>query len=564
MKKMDIGPMLNAYPDSMGGRLCDIVDILRRPEFRDVFSSFYILPSIFNTDLDRGFSVIDYSLSELYATRADLDALGELGISLKLDFILNHASVLSRQFLDILEKGDKSEYCDFFIDWNKFWDGQGEMTAEGYIQPRPELIKDMFFRKPGLPIMMVRFPDGREVPYWNTFYQEVRYDRIDAQDLVRGAGMQYGKAERIAAIVNAGLDEGKKPGEIDFGEYADCRDAAVAVVESRRKYLGQMDLNIRSPLVWDYYREVLEALAGYGAQIVRLDAFAYAPKAVGERNFLNEPGTWELLEQVRGLAEPLGLRLLPEIHESYAKKTYELIASKGYMVYDFFLPGLLLDAFEGADGSRLAGWIDEIVSKGMRTVSMLGCHDGIPLLDLVGLLPEERIQQLIDTVVSRGGYVKDLHGQKNIYYQVNATYYSALGEDDRRMLLARAIHLFMPGKPQVWYLDLFAGKNDHEAVRRAGPGGHKEINRTNLTREQMERETQRPVVQKQLELLRMRKTCAPFCEDAKISAESSGTRFSVNWTSDAGHASLEADLSDMSFRISITGANGEKLFEMAQ
>lgn len=54
--------------------------------------------------------------------------------------------------------------------------------------------------------------------------------------------------------------------------------------------------------------------------------------------------------------------------------------------------------------------------------------------------------------------MKDLHGQKNVYYQVNAAYYSALGESDSKMLLARALQLFMPGKPQVWYLDLFAGK----------------------------------------------------------------------------------------------------------
>ena len=70
--------------------------------------------------------------------------------------------------------------------------------------------------------------------------------------------------------------------------------------------------------------------------------------------------------------------------------------------------------------------------------------------------------------------VKNLHGQKNLYYQVNATYYSALGESDEKMLLARAIQMFMPGKPQIWYLDLFAGKNDYEAVKLAGPGGHKE------------------------------------------------------------------------------------------
>lgn len=96
--------------------------------------------------------------------------------------------------------------------------------------------------------------------------------------------------------------------------------------------------------------------------------------------------------------------------------------------------------------------------KKISTVNMLGCHDGIPLLDLKGLLPEEEIQSLIDRIVSRGGMVKNLHGQKNLYYQVNATYYSALGESDEKMLLARAIQMFMPGKPQIWYLDLFAGK----------------------------------------------------------------------------------------------------------
>ena len=69
-------------------------------------------------------------------------------------------------------------------------------------------------------------------------------------------------------------------------------------LEAHREYLGQMDLNIRSPLVWQFYDDTLKTLAGYGARIVRLDAFAYAPKAVGEKNFLNEPGTWDLLAKV--------------------------------------------------------------------------------------------------------------------------------------------------------------------------------------------------------------------------------------------------------------------------
>ena len=68
------------------------------------------------------------------------------------------------------------------------------------------------------------------------------------------------------------------------------------------------------------------------------------------------------------------------------------------MTYDFFLPGLLIHAIENHNPEHLVKWAGEIIDKGIRTVNMLGCHDGIPLLDLKGLLPEEDIQTLIDTV----------------------------------------------------------------------------------------------------------------------------------------------------------------------
>ena len=328
-------------------------------------------------------------------------------------------------------------------------------------------------------------------------------------------------------------------------------------MEAGRRYLGQMDLNIKSPLVWEFYDNTLKTLAGYGAKIVRLDAFAYAPKEPGEKNFLNEPGTWDLLEKVRKLADKYSLTLLPEIHASYGEKNYEQIAEKGYMTYDFFLPGLIIDALESGDGKHLYDWAEELIEKDIHTVNMLGCHDGIPLLDLKGLLSEERIQNLIDTVVGRGGYVKDLHGQKNMYYQVNATYYSALGEDDAKMLLARALQLFMPGKPQIWYLDLFAGKNDHEAVKRAGAGGHKEINRTNLTAEQMEEALKKPVVARQLELLRFRSTCPAFAKESRITVNSDGNKMEFTWENDGYQAKLMADLKTFEFAITETAPDGQ-------
>ena len=510
--KINLGPMLNAYPDSLGGTLSDAVAFLQEKEVKGAFSSFYILPSLFNTDLDRGFSVIDYGINGVIAKEEDLETLQSMGIDLKLDFILNHLSVQSPQFQDLVEKGDASAYKDFFIDWNKFWEGCGDLDENGVLVPRQEYIKDMFFRKPGLPVLVVEFADGTKRPYWNTFYQQVDVD-----------------------------ENGKK------------------------HYLGQMDLNIKSPQVLDFYQQTLATLAGYGAKIVRLDAFAYAPKEVGAKNFLNDPGTWDFLQQITSMAQPYGVALLPEIHASYEEGTYKIIAQKGYMVYDFFLPGLVLDAFEQKSGEKLAAWANEILQSGMKTVNMLGCHDGIPVLDLKGLLPEERIQSLIDTLVKRGGFVKDLHGAKNVYYQVNATYYSALGEDDRRMLLARALQLFMPGKPQVWYLDLFAGKNDYAAMERAGAGGHKEINRTNLSKEAMAAALEKPVVQRQLELLKLRADCPVFQEGAAITVKAEGSALTMAWEKGGQIAALKADLADASFTLTVVHeATGKEVYSMKQ
>lgn len=551
---MNSGAMLNAYPDSMGGALSQIAALLERPEMKGAFTSFYILPSVFNTDLDRGFSVISYDLSRVYAKREDLERLRELGVDLKLDFILNHLSVLSPQFQDVLKRGDASPYRDFFIDWNRFWAGYGEMTEAGYIQPRPELIREMFFRKQGLPILMVRLPDGRDVPYWNTFYQEVYYDEVDAQDIMRSMDIQYGEAVLLAQAINAQLRGGVCPAQMELAGFEAYRERAISLMETRRKYLGQMDLNLRSELVWAYYDETLARLKEYGASIVRLDAFAYAPKTPGMRNFLNEPDTWDVLNRVRELADRHGLTLLPEIHASYAEGSYRVVADKGFMTYDFFLPGLLIDAIENRDAQTLLAWAREIKEGNIHVVNMLGCHDGIPMLDLKGLIPEERIQALIDLIVSRGGMIKNLHGQKNVYYQVNATYFSALGADERKMLLARAVQLFMPGKPQVWYLDLFAGENDLEAVKRGGATGHKEINRTNLSMPQIEEALSRRIVRQQLELLRIRNTCPAFGFEAHMDIKRQGKqRFSIEWRQSGCAAKLSVDLEQCSFIVEVDG-----------
>ena len=181
-------------------------DFLARPGYGVVFSLFYVLPTFFNSDLDRGFSVIDYDLNQELVSPADLDRANELNLGFKFDLVLNHLSVNSPQFQDMLTHGDTSDFRDFFIDWNEFWQGEGEMGPEGHLLPKPEHLEKLFMRKPGLPILKVRFPDGSERPYWNTFYQETGYPEITLEDL---EPLQLGRedGERVADSVNAVIVE---------------------------------------------------------------------------------------------------------------------------------------------------------------------------------------------------------------------------------------------------------------------------------------------------------------------------------------------------------------------
>ncbi|MCH4890843.1 glycosidase [Acidaminobacter sp. JC074] len=547
--KVTSGVMLNAYPDSMGQNLNDILSVLDKDQLKGVFDSFYILPSVFNTDLDRGFSIIDYGLNTVYASKDDIDRLKKAGISLKFDFVLNHLSVLSKQFQDLIKNGSKSAYKDFFINWNEFWKGTGQIE-EGVLRPDENYIKDMFFRKPSLPILMVNHPNGEKLPYWNTFYQEEKFSPVNEQELMFALDLQYLQACVLRDRINGVLKEGGKLDQIDFSGYEAIQEKIVDLLETKKQYLGQMDLNIQSPLVWDFYEDTLEKLSDYGASIVRLDAFAYSSKKVGKRNFFNLPETWDDLDKVKQLADKHQIELLPEIHSKYEEKLHEEICEKGFLTYDFFLPGLIIDALERSTNEVLIKWINDIQSKGLKVVNMLGCHDGIPLLDLKGLLSDDQIEDLIKIVVDRGGYVKELHGKKNMYYQVNATYFSALGEDEKKMKLARAIQIFMPGKPQVWYLDLFAGTNDYEAVKRGGAGSHKEINRTNLSLEDIESRLENDLVNEQIELLKLRNTHKAFGFDSKLTlTQSENHLLEMKWENKGESIKLLANLKDYSYTI---------------
>ena len=123
------------------------------------------------------------------------------------------------------------------------------------------------------------------------------------------------------------------------------------------------------------------------------------------------------------------------------------------------------DSYTG-DGPALRHWFD-ICPKHCHTT--LDTHDGMGVPDVEGLLEPEQVRHVIQTLLTRGANIKWAFREGSLdhtsllnAYQMNATYYSALGENDDAYLLARAIQFFAPGTPQVYYGGLLAGKNDAE------------------------------------------------------------------------------------------------------
>lgn len=236
----------------------------------------------------------------------------------------------------------------------------------------------------------------------------------------------------------------------------------------------QIDINCKSDTAKKFIKDNLTLMAGHGAKLIRLDAFAYATKRAGTSCFFVEPDVWEFLDECKKDLEGTEVEILPEIHEYYTMQ--QRIEDKGYYVYDFALPMLLLNAIYYGHTRFLKHWF-EICPKHVFTT--LDTHDGIGVVDVKDLLPDEEIDRTKEDIFKFGANVKKVYNTaayNNLdIYQVNCSYFSALGDDDDKYLLARAVQFFAPGIPQVYYMGLLAGRNDLKLLEETKVG--RNINR---------------------------------------------------------------------------------------
>ena len=460
---------LITYPDSLGGNLKTLNDVLHT-YFYDAFrGGIHILPP-FPSSGDRGFAPLTYlEIEPSFGTWADIRQIGE-DFDVLLDLMVNHISRKSEFFQDFLKNGRESRYADLFITLDKLWpDGK----------PVAEDVEKMFLRRTAPYSTYTIEKNGEQETVWTTFGKE-------------------------------------NPSE-------------------------QVDMDMNSPIARQLLEAFLVNFSQNNVKIVRLDAVGYVIKKLGTSCFWVEPQVYEFIDWVTGLANSLGIELLPEVHAHYS--TQYSLSANGNWIYDFILPYVVLDTLINKDSVRLREYLK---TRPHKQFTMLDCHDGVPVKpDLDDLVSSEEARKLVDVSLARGANLSKIFSEKHKsddgfdVHQIRCSYYSELGCDDDAYISARAIQFFAPGIPQVYYVGLLAGKNDEEAVKRTGEG--REINRHNYSLEEIDAAVAQPVVQRLLALIRFRNEYPAFGGEFSV-LDSREDALRVSWKKDSHKATLYIDL----------------------
>ena len=312
----------------------------------------------------------------------------------------------------------------------------------------------------------------------------------------------------------------------------------------------QVDIDVTSPIARQLLADQLALFAEHGVKLVRLDAVGYVVKRRGTSCFMVEPEIHRFLDWLTSVAEPLGLELLTEVHGDVAMQ--RRLAQAGSWSYDFALPALVLHALLAGTADRL---LPHLRSAPAKVITNLDSHDGIPIQpDLQGALSLQEARVVVDATLAAGGNVSRVFARDALpdpsfdAHQANCTYYAALGRDDDAFVLARAIQLFAPGIPQVYYVGLLAGDNDPTAVEATGEG--RAVNRHDYSDAEIATALERPVVKRLLEVLRLRATHPAF--DGEPAIEGGGSQLRLAWSDGSARCELRADVASRQWEIDVS------------
>lgn len=307
----------------------------------------------------------------------------------------------------------------------------------------------------------------------------------------------------------------------------------------------QLDIDVNQDVTNTYLRETIDGLIERGIQGIRLDAVGYITKIKGTSCFCIEPQMWDFLKEYNRYITDKNALMFTEIHDRWEMS--KKLEQHGIWTYDFVLPFLMIASIVRQDATKLAEWL-RIAPR--RQFTVLDTHDGIGVYDAEGWVDREEAEEVIAQIEPKLSYsFKEIDPEKKRYwksYQLYGTYYSVLGEDEQRYLCARAIQMFAPGVPMVYYVGLLAAANDLGGLYHSDD--HRDINRENFTTDAIEAQMQRSVARRLLALLRFRNQCTAFQGEIQVEQPARHSLI-ITWTNGAEQAVLTCDLRTCAFSI---------------
>ncbi len=308
----------------------------------------------------------------------------------------------------------------------------------------------------------------------------------------------------------------------------------------------QIDLDYRSEQTYRLMEEYIAFLTSKGVKLLRLDAFGYTTKRIGTSCFLVEPDVYRVLEWINDTAARYGAECLPEVHDH---PSFQYAISRRHMhPYAFALPPLVLYSLLEDDSRYLKHWLRMCPRN---AVTVLDTHDGICIPDVEGVLPQDKIEKLINNLDARSAdpVLRRTAGRRDsvgAIYQLTCTFYDALMRNDDSYIAARALQFFTPGIPQVYYVGLLAGCNDEALMEKTGE--LRDINRHYYSMEEADQAVDAAVVRRLLTLMRFRSSYPAFDGHFELNY-SDDTSVAMAWRHGEHHCLLTVDLLNDNTRI---------------
>ncbi|MEM7304822.1 MAG: alpha-amylase family glycosyl hydrolase, partial [Pseudomonadota bacterium] len=171
----------------------------------------------------------------------------------------------------------------------------------------------------------------------------------------------------------------------------------------------QLDLNFENPEVLIEMIKIIQFYLDNGIRIFRLDAIAFIWKIVGT-NCLNLEQTHEIVRLLRTIIEhirPDAIIITETNIPNRENLAYFGNGNEAHCIYNFSLPPLLLNTFITGDCGYLKLWSMNMPPAQLGTAffNFIATHDGIGLRPAKGLLNDEEISRLTETMESFGGKI---------------------------------------------------------------------------------------------------------------------------------------------------------------